>query len=134
MRYLLDTSALLSHYRQESGGQKVQQLFESEDAELLLASISIAEFGRRLRELGASESDIDEALAAYQLLFSEVVAIDTEIAKAAFVISCRTSSRIPLIDSLIAASAQSKQAQLVHRDEHMRTIPSTFVQQFDLGR
>lgn len=43
MRYLLDTSALLAHYRQEAGWEEVQTLFEDSAAELLLAAVSFAE-------------------------------------------------------------------------------------------
>lgn len=52
MRYLLDTSALLAHYRQESGWETVQALFEDDMAELIIAAITLTEFGRRLRDLG----------------------------------------------------------------------------------
>ncbi len=34
MRYLLDTSALLAHYRQENGGEMVQAMFEADEAEI----------------------------------------------------------------------------------------------------
>jgi len=132
MRYLLDTSALLSHYRQEAGWEAVQALFENNDAELIIASISLTEFGRRLRELGASETEVEEILSTYQLLFTEIVPVDTLVAKAAFVIGYRSVRRLPLVDALIAAVAQSKQAVLVHRDEHMRAIPSGLVDQLDL--
>ena len=37
MRYVLDTSALLADYRQETGWQAVQALFEADEAELILA-------------------------------------------------------------------------------------------------
>ena len=55
MRYLLDTSALLAHYRQEDGWQEVQALFETDEADLIAASVSLTEFGRRLRELGLAK-------------------------------------------------------------------------------
>lgn len=120
MRYVLDTSALLAHYRQEAGWQEVQALFEADEAELILASVSLTEFGRRLRELGATEAEVEEVLSAYQLLLPEVAAIDTKVARAAFVLGCRTPRRLPLVDALIAAVAQTKAAVLVHRDEHMQ--------------
>ncbi len=133
MRYVLDTSALLAHYRQEMGWQPVQALFEADGTELILASVSLTEFGRRLRELGAAEDEVEEALASYQLLFGEVAAVDAAVARAAFVLGCRTQRRLPLVDALIAAVAQSREATLVHRDEHMRAIPSDLVRQQDLG-
>jgi predicted nucleic acid-binding protein len=132
MRYVLDTSALLAHYRQEAGWEAVQTLFETDEAELLLASVSLTEFGRRLRELRATQTEVEETLASYELLFTEIVAIDTIVAKAAFTLGTQTPHRLPLVDALIAAVAQTQAAILVHRDDHMRTIPSTLVAQFDL--
>jgi len=133
MRYVLDTSALLAHHRQEAGWPAVQALFEADEAELILASVSLAEFGRRLRELGATETEAETVLASYQLLFGEVAPIDTATARAAFVLGCRTPRRLPLLDALIAAVAQIKGATLVHRDEHMRAIPAELIRQQDLG-
>lgn len=133
MRYLLETSALLAHYRQETGWDTVQTLFESAEIELIIASLTLAEFGRRLCELGSAEDEARETLASYQLLFSEVAAVDASVAMAASTIGCRATQRIPPIDTLIAAVAQSKQATLVHRDEHMRHVPIELVAQLDLS-
>jgi len=123
---------LLAHYRQEAGWEAVQSLFETVEAELLIATVSLPEFGRRLRELGATETEVEETLANYELLFTELVSVDTAVAKAAFTIGCRTPQRLPLVDALIAAAAQAKEAILVHRDAHMRAIPSSLIDQQDL--
>ncbi len=129
MRYLLDTSALLAHYRQESGWETVQALFEDDMAELIIAAITLTEFGRRLRDLGQSDDAIHDTLVSYQMLFSEIVAVDAAIAKTAFVVGCNTPRRLPLVDALIAAAASDRGAILVHRDEHMRAIPEELVAQ-----
>jgi predicted nucleic acid-binding protein len=133
MRYLLDTSALLAHHRQESGWEKVQAIFEADEAEIIIASVSLTEFGRRLRDLGAPEVVVGQTLASYQLLCTEVVPVDTAVALAAFAIGCRTPRRLPLVDALIAAVAQARNALLVHRDEHMRAIPPELLHQSYLG-
>jgi predicted nucleic acid-binding protein len=133
MRYLLDTSALLAHHRRERGWEAVQAIFEADEAEILIASVSLTEFGRRLRDLGAPEGIVVQTLASYQLLCSEVASVDTDVALAAFAIGCRTPRRLPLVDALIAAAAQARDAVLVHRDEHMRVIPTEMVRQTDLG-
>jgi predicted nucleic acid-binding protein len=133
MRYVLDTSALLAHYRQETGWPAVQALFEADEAELILVSVSLAEFGRRLRELGAAEDEAEAVLASYQLLFGEVAPVDAATARAAFVLGCRTQRRLPLIDAFIAAVAQARGATLVHRDEHMQAIPAELIHQQVLG-
>lgn len=132
MIYRLDTSALLAHYRQESGWEAVQEIFADGGAQILIASVTIAELARRMRELGAGEPDIRETLTDYRVLFSEVIAVDDAIAWAAFQIGCRTSTRLPLIDALIAASAQARGACLVHRDAHLAAIPADLVDQLRL--
>jgi predicted nucleic acid-binding protein len=132
MRCLLDTSALLAHHRQERGWERVQALFEADEAEIIIASVSLTEFGRRLRDLGAPEAVVKQTLAGYQLLCTEVAPVDAAVALAAFAIGCRTPRRLPLADALIAAVAEAKDAQLVHRDEHMRAIPPELVRQNDL--
>ena len=133
MRYLLDTSALLAHHRQERGWEMVQAVFEDNEAEIIVASVSLPEFGRRLRDLGASETVAQETLTSYQLLCTAVAPVDAAVAFAALVIGWRTPRRLPLVDALIAAVAQVRDAMLVHRDEHMRAIPPELLRQNDLG-
>lgn len=133
VRYLLDTSALLAHYRREAGGDEVQALFEASETDLMIASLTLTELGRRLRELGAADREIERVLLEYELLFNEVVPLDGAIAKAAFAIGCRTPRRLPLADALVAAAAQARDATLVHRDEHMRPLPPDLVRQMELA-
>lgn len=133
MTYLLDTSALLLHFRQETGAEQVQQLFDDDDAVLLVASLSLPEMARRLRDLGSSPSDARRVVADYQGTFAEVVPVDATIALLSFDLSVRMPERLPLVDALIAAAAFSRQACLVHRDKHLRTIPATILPQLDLG-
>ncbi|MEI6676879.1 MAG: PIN domain-containing protein [Verrucomicrobiota bacterium] len=75
MTYLLDTSALLAHYRDEVGAASVQALFEREEDELLLASVSLPEFARRLKDLGCSPDEAREVLRQYRQAVDEVVAV-----------------------------------------------------------
>ena len=133
MRYLLDTSALLAHYRQELGWEVIQALLEDGAAEISLASPSLAEFSRRMHDLGADDSAIQDILDQYRLLFDDVVAIDGSTATAAYRITRQAASHIPLIDSLIAAAAQIDCAVLVHRDKHMAAIPANILKQQALG-
>jgi predicted nucleic acid-binding protein len=132
MRYLLDTSALLAHYRQEAGWEQVQALFEQEGAELYLCALSLTEFGRRLYELGAAPVDVEEVLRDYGALFEELVMVDEQVARRALEITRRASGRLPLIDSLIAAAAAEREAVLVHRDHHLRVVPPEVLQGLDL--
>ena len=45
MRYLLDTSALLAHHRQERGWEMVQAALEDHESEIIVASVSLPESG-----------------------------------------------------------------------------------------
>src|SRR5262249_11604480 len=127
-RFLLDTSALLAHSRKEPGGARVQALFEADNLEILAASVSITEFARRLRELGATTGEARETVEAYLELLDEIVPIDAAIAFTAFDLGCAVAKRLPLVDALIAAAARERGACLVHRDQHMAPIPSELVE------
>jgi|SRR4051812_11169801 len=133
-RYLLDTSALLAHNRQEPGWPRVQALFEEDDSEILACSVSLTEFARRLRELGATEDEARRTVEDYLELLDEVVPVDESVAFTAFALGCALERRLPLVDSLIAAAAQGRSACLVHRDQHMEPIPADVVTQIDLNK
>lgn len=132
MRYLLDTSALLAHYRQEDGWQQVHALLEADEADVYAASVSLTEFGRRVLDLGASTDVVASVLDGYELMLTGIVPIGADTARAAFDIGRATPQRLPLTDALIAAAAQSRDAVLVHRDAHMRPIPAALVRQLEL--
>jgi predicted nucleic acid-binding protein len=133
MDYLLDTSALIAHHRHEAGWEEVQALFADDDAGISIASVTLTEFGRRLRDFGADEAETAAILGDYQLLMTRVLAMDTAVALRALEIGLRTPARLPLIDALIAAAAQASDSVLVHRDPHMAAIPAKLVKQMQLA-
>ena len=127
MIVVLDTSALLAHHRDEEGADRIQSLFEDSDIKLLIASVTLAEFGRRMLELGASPQEVQKILSDYKHLLDGVVSIDEEIAMKALSLAEQATKRIPLVDSLIAAVACLKKATLLHRDQHFESIPKEFL-------
>jgi predicted nucleic acid-binding protein len=127
MIVVLDTSALLAHHRDEEGADRVQSLFEDSAIQLLIASVTLTEFGRRMLELGASSEEVLKILSDYKHLLDGVVSIDEEIAMKAFSLAEQATKRIPLVDSLIAAVACLKKATLLHRDQHFESIPKSLV-------
>lgn len=133
MIYLLDTSAVLIHYRQEAGCERVLSLFDDPTNEVLLCSISLAEFGRVLRSTGLNPAEVDATIEAYLPLFSEIVPVDALTARESLRLIAAVPDRIPTVDSLIAASAQQRGACLVHRDGHFREIPTTLLPTIDLA-
>lgn len=134
MAHLLDTSALLAHCRREKGAERVQELFDNEEEDIFLCSVSLPEFARRLRELGAKEREIAELAGHYKQLVDAIIAVDERVAEESDGIIRAAAARLPLVDALISSAARSRDAILVHRDSHMRAIPSKLVRQLDLDR
>ena len=130
---LLDTSALMAHFRDEHGAERVQAIFDSEENQVLVCSVSLPEMSRRVRELGAAPSDAWETVGFYQDLIDEVVPVDAWVAEQAERLSVASKHRLPMVDALIAAAAAVREATLVHRDAHMRGLPSRLVRQLDLS-
>jgi hypothetical protein len=97
----------------------------------LLASVTLAEFARHLREMGANDAEARQTAEDYRHLVNEVVVIDEPLAFAAFDLARATPKRLPLADPLIAASERG--ACLVHRDDHMSHIPENLLRQLMLS-
>lgn len=108
-------------------------MFEDGDSEVLAASLSLTEFARRLRELGATPGEARRTVEDYRELLDEIVPVDERVAFTAFDIGCEMTQRLPLADALIAAAARERSACLVHRDHHMAPIPASVVEQIDLS-
>jgi len=123
MTFLLDTSALLVLYRKEPEVDRVLALFDDPQHDLLLSTVSVAEFGRKLRELGKDREEIEDTLDQFMQLFSYVVPLDEAVARASLRLVESVPLRLPMADSLIAASALVHGACLVHKDKHTAAIP-----------
>jgi predicted nucleic acid-binding protein len=108
-------------------------MFEDGESEVLAASVSLTEFARRLRELGATAEEARRTVEDYRELLDEIVSVDARMALTAFDIGCELAERLPLVDAWIAAAARERDACLVHRDQHMTHIPESVVEQIDLA-
>jgi len=125
--YLLDTSALLAHHRNEPGAARVQVLFEDSDAEIHIAAPSVAEMARRLLALGADTMTARTVALEYAGLATSILPVDTAVSIRAFELGSISKTRLPLVDALIAATAALIGATLVHRNPHFDGLPSELV-------
>ena len=130
--YVLDTSALLAHYREEPGHDLVHRLLEEHPGDVYVSSITWLEFHLRLKELIPNQKARDEVLAIYGELLADALPVSRETARAAFDLREQLPRRIPNGDALIAATAKLKGATLVHRDPHLGAIPERLVKQIVL--
>ena len=132
--YLLDTSAILAHYRDEVGTKTVEELFDDDSAEVCISSLSITELARRILELGSDSATARAESLVYAGLASRVIPVDAAVAIRAFELGAAATSRLPLIDALIAASAAISGAILVHRDSHFDALPEGLPERLFLAR
>jgi predicted nucleic acid-binding protein len=131
--FLLDTTALLAHFRNEPGAGQVQSILDDSNREVLISAVSITEFARRLEALGASLTDSRSITLEYASLASRVVQVDTAIAIRAFELGSACTARLPLADALIAACSSIHEAVLVHRDPHFDHVPDSLLAKAWLG-
>lgn len=132
MTLLLDTSSILLHFFNQPGGERVQELLSDEANVILIASVSVVEFARRLVALRYGVEVAKSRSLAYASLAGRVVPVDTAAAVRAFELSSLGSGRIPLVDALIAACASIAEATLVHRDAHFASIPAALLKRTDM--
>jgi predicted nucleic acid-binding protein len=131
--FVLDTSALLAHYREESGCARIQHILEDDDAEVIIVAVSIAEMARTLLNLGSEIDSARSVALAYADLATSVVPVDTALSVRALEVGYACGSRLPLVGAIIAAGASLFDATLVHRDAHFSQIPGDFLKQELLG-
>ena len=127
--WLLDTTALLAHFRQEAGAETVQTILGDASSSVHISSLSITEFARRLRALGADAVEARATALEYAGLVSGVIPVDVATATRAFEIGEFSSSRLPIVDALIAASASILGATLLHCDAHFDGLASDILTQ-----
>jgi predicted nucleic acid-binding protein len=130
--HLLDTSALLAHCTEEPGFEIVEELLGAQPDSVFVSAITWLEFQLRLVELIPVSSQRAEVLAIYEELMTRTLPVTREVAGLAFDLRRRVPVRIPNAGALIAATARSVNAVLVHRDPHMGAIPTRLVKQLVL--
>ena len=123
MIHLLDTSAILTHYLDEPGADRVAELLAEGPERILIAAPSWVELGRRLRELVQDDDEQERVFNAYTRDLSRMAVLDVLATRAALLIQSKSSTRLPMIDALIAGCASANGATLVHRDPHFDKIP-----------
>jgi predicted nucleic acid-binding protein len=130
---MLDTSAVLAHFFQESGFGIVQQLLTDHEKRTSICAITLFEFRFVLREKKVKEADIIEAEQMYKDLIPDVFAVDLKAVQQAVTAREAAAVRIPMTDALVAGCAICNSATLVHRDKHLDAIPQTLLRSIRLG-
>jgi predicted nucleic acid-binding protein len=131
LNFLFDTTALVAHALREPGAEKIQSLIADEDHDLYLSALSLFELAGVLKRNGSPDL-IPVCWEAYQQI-AEVIPVDATLAQSAWNLRSETGKRLPIADAVIAATALSRSAVLVHRDEHLARIPKSLIPQIRLS-
>ncbi|MBP9500930.1 MAG: PIN domain-containing protein [Candidatus Promineofilum sp.] len=126
--HLLDTSAWFIHVFKEPGSEQITELFRDEKNQVAISAISLVEMYARLKSAGRA-SEFDPTVEFYQQLFHAILPVTEKVALRAVSLRDTATTRLPTIDSLIAATAALQGAVLVHRDAHFSTLSPDQVQQ-----
>ena len=128
MTHLLDTSALFAFCFDEPGRERIEELFSDPAVTVGLSALTAVEWWARLKAEGCEDA-FDGEWQAHLPLFEGIVGCDAPTCRKAVELRAAACSRVPTIDSVIAATAAMKEAILVHRDPHFTAIPETHLQQ-----
>ena len=129
--HLLDTSAWLAHILAEPEAATITALIADEHVGLGISILSLIEAHARFRAIGRA-AEFDEMFESYRPVFERIFIVDEDIALRAITLREVAATRLPAIDSLIAATAAHHHATLVHRDPHFAGLPPESVAQLPL--
>jgi len=127
---LFDSSALVAHAMGQAGAEEVQTLIEDEGNDVFCCAITFFELAAVLAHQGSPQATAGLWETYSQCL--QVIPVDAALAMTAWRLRDQTGVRIPMAAAMIAASAQSVRATLVHRDQHLSGIPQSLLPQIVL--
>ena len=128
MTHLLDSSAFFAFFFDEPGRQRVEELLREPAAEAGLSVLTSIELWARLKAEGHDEV-FEQEWEDHLPLFERIISVDLPLCLKAIELQRAATTRLPTIDSLIAAASVKHNAVLVHRDPHFKSIPSYLLKQ-----
>lgn len=118
VKYLLDTSALMTFIAQEAGAERIETILR--DGNVILTWVSLLEIHYiTLQKWGQEEAD-----RRYAILKRVGATIITEMDEPTLLMASKFKAgyQISFADAVIAAIAQQHQAVLVHKDPEFETL------------
>lgn len=115
--YVLDACAVLAYLNNEPGAQRVESLFEQNDAFLFMSAVNVLEVCYdTVKHTGnvADAKHMFNTLAKWPITIVDVLDESTLLAAAAF----KAKEKLSLADAIALGLAQVKNAKLVTADHH----------------
>jgi len=132
MTHLIDSSAFFAYFFNEPGRNRVEEILRDSAHSPALSILTASEFWACLRRQGKAAS-FEQEWQEHLPLFDSVIPVDWVVTRRAIALREAARTRLPTIDSLIAATAALHDAVLVHRDPHFLEIPAALMRQEHLG-
>jgi predicted nucleic acid-binding protein len=130
LKYVLDTSALVAYALDQRGADEVEAFIRDSANQLFISALSLFDLAGVLKKEGGSAHVVVHWQTYRQL--ADIIPVDATLAEAAWELREKIGTRLPMADAVIAATAQSLGATLVHRDQHLAAIPVALIPQFRL--
>lgn len=130
LTHLLDTSALCCHFLRHPGWESVDAVLRERSAGVSV--IGWFELRYVLKRMGVSDEDAYEVVDRYRATRLMGVPVDEAVAVRAFRIRDEAGCRLPMADALMAATAATHGAILLHRDAHLDAVPDRLVKKMRL--
>ena len=130
--HVLDTSAILAHYFDEPGAEILDELWSSPANRAAISSVTAAELRGRLLRESTDAVETESAVDSYLNDLTVCLPVDRALAELAWQLRLASPGRLPLVDAIIAATARSVGAILVHKDPHLSQIPAGLLEQIAL--
>jgi predicted nucleic acid-binding protein len=121
--YVLDTSALASHFLRQPGADDVEALLAADREAIGVCVLSWFELRYVLIRCGLTAADAARAVELYRGLRVKSCPVTDDVVDRAMALRDATKSRLPLADALIAGCAAVHGARLVHRDADLDGVP-----------
>ena len=128
MTHLFDSSAFFAFFFDEPGRQRVEELLREPEVEAGLSVLTSVELWARLKAEGHDDA-FEQEWQDHLPLFERIISVDLPLCLKAIELRRAATARLPTIDSLIAAAAVERDAVLVHRDPHFKSVPGHLLKQ-----
>ena len=130
--HVFDTSAILAHYFHEPGAELVNDLLAQNSVEVGIPAIELLELKRQLSHTLPNAVEAQRAFHLYAGELLATIPITRAVVTRAQLILEKTGDQLSLLEAILAASAQSENAVLVHRNQRLARLPSDLLQQCPL--
>jgi predicted nucleic acid-binding protein len=123
---------LLAHYLQGPGAERVHEILLQDRARIGVSFLSALEMQAKLTAILQDQAEARRIAGIYVGQLAKGIEVTRKVTDAALRLRLEFPGRLPIIASVIAATAQVHRALLVHREPAFDIIPDDLIKQMRL--